>query len=138
RVTQLVAYPLIAGLNGLGNLLLTLLRLPPQAEGAARVHTAAELQYVVRESEEGGALPPESAEVLEELLEFGSLTAGEVMVPRVKMRGVGFDSMLSDLGEAIGPSPHTRYPVYVGDLDHIVGTIHVKDVLRRVRQGRAI
>lgn len=136
EATRLAAYPLIAALNGIGNLLLRLLRL--HGPDTAHVHTAAELQYIVRASEEGGALPHEAADVMEELLEFGQLTAGEVMVPRVRVRGVELGCPIPEIAAILGASPHTRYPVYVGDLDHIVGTIHIKDVLRRTRQGRPI
>jgi CBS domain containing-hemolysin-like protein len=134
--TQIATYPLVMGLNGIGNRLLQGLRLPRQ--GSERYHTAQELQYIVRESEESGLLRPQAADVMEELLEFGQLTAGEVMVPRVKIHGVEFGGMLPDLRETIRAAPHTRYPVFVGDLDHIVGTIHIKDVLRRTRQGRIV
>ena len=134
--TEIATYPLIRSLNGIGNLLLKGLRLP--REGTERYHTPQELQYIVRESEESGLLQPQAAEVMEELLEFGQLTAGEVMVPRVKMHGVEFGGMLPELRDTIRVAPHTRYPVFVGDLDHIVGAIHIKDVLRRTRQGRSI
>lgn len=134
--TEIATYPLIRSLNGIGNLLLKGLRLP--REGTERYHTPQELQYIVRESEESGLLKPQAAEVMEELLEFGQLTAGEVMVPRVKIHGVEFGGMLPELRDTIRVAPHTRYPVFVGDLDHIVGAIHIKDVLRRTRQGRSI
>ncbi len=134
--TEIATYPLIRSLNGIGNLLLKGLRLP--REGTERYHTPQELQYIVRESEESGLLQPQAAEVMEELLEFGQLTAGEVMVPRVKIHGVEFGGMLPELRDTIRVAPHTRYPVFVGDLDHIVGAIHIKDVLRRSRQGRSI
>ena len=135
-VSQIATYPLVMTLNGIGNRLLQGLRLPRQ--GSERYHTAAELQYIVRESEERGLLRPQAADVMEELLEFGQLTAGEVMVPRVKIHGVEFGGMLPALRETIRAAPHTRYPVFVDDLDHIVGTIHIKDVLRRTRQGRSV
>jgi CBS domain containing-hemolysin-like protein len=134
--TEIATYPLVRSLNGIGNWLLKGLRLP--REGTERYHTPEELQYIVRESEESGLLRPQAAEVMEELLEFGQLTAGEVMVPRVKMHGVEFGGMLPELRDTIRVAPHTRYPVFVGDLDHIVGAIHIKDVLRRTRQGRSI
>lgn len=141
-VTQIVMYPLIAALNGLGNLLLGALRLPRQSEEAAGYHTPEELQYIVRESEEGGLLRPEAAEVLEELLAFGHRTAGEVMVPRVRIRGVALGCKLGDLRALLRAAPHTRYPVFDGDPDHIVGTIHIKDMLgdmlRRMGQGGTI
>lgn len=138
KSTQLAVYPLIVFLNGMGNFMLRALGLPREAGSAAQAHTPEELQYIVRESEEGGLLRPEAAEVLEELLEFGQLTAGEVMVPRVRIRGVEFGSPLPELQEIICSAPYTRYPVFVGDLDHIVGTIHIKDVLRRTRQDKTI
>lgn len=134
--TQIATWPLVMTLNGIGNRLLQGLRLPRQ--GAERYHTTEELQYIVRESEESGLLRPQAAEVMEELLEFGQLTAGEVMVPRVKIHGVELGDLLPDLRETIRVAPHTRYPVFVEDLDHIVGTIHIKDVLRRTRQGRSV
>lgn len=136
--SQLATYPLVAALNGLGNLLLWTLKLPRRAEDAGRYHTPEELQYIVRESGAGGLLRPEAADVLEELLEFGQLTAGEVMVPRVRIRGVTFGCTLGDLQETVTAAPHTRYPVFVGDLDHIVGTIHIKSVLRGMRRGNTI
>lgn len=135
RTTQFVAYPLIAGLNGLGNLLLRGLRLSD--DNSKHYYTPEELQYVVRESEEQGLLGHEAAEVVDELLEFGTLTAREVMVPRVKIRGVELGSVLSAARETLRAAPHTRYPVFAGDLDHIVGTVHIKDVLRRTRQSRS-
>jgi CBS domain containing-hemolysin-like protein len=68
--------------------------------------------------------------VLQELFEFGGLTAGEVMVPRVRIVGVPVGAGPNQLRQALAQSPHTRYPVYEGDLDHIVGVIHIKDALR--------
>ena len=136
--SQLATYPLVLALNGLGNLLLWTLKLPRRAEHAGRFHTPEELQYIVRESGAGGLLRPEAAEVLDELLEFGQLTAGEVMVPRVRIRGVTFGCSLADLQAVVTDSPHTRYPVFVGDLDHIVGTIHIKSILRGMHRGNTI
>ena len=69
--------------------------------------------------------------MLQELFEFGELTAGEVMVPRVRISGipVGADAR-RPAARSSARTPHTRYPVYEGDLDHIVGMYHIKDLLR--------
>ena len=68
--------------------------------------------------------------MLQELLDFGDLTAGEVMVPRVHIAGIPLDASREEIVELLVSSPHTRYPVYREDLDDVVGILHVKDVLR--------
>ena len=59
-----------------------------QAQNADQYYTPEELQFIVQESEELGALRVESGQMLQELFEFGDLTAGEVMVPRVRVTGL--------------------------------------------------
>lgn len=54
------------------------------------------------------------------------------MVPRVRVAGIPMGASPADLRRIVRQSRHTRYPVYEGDLDHIVGMLHVKDVLRRL------
>ena len=52
------------------------------------------------------------------------------MVPRVRIIGIPVGSTAERVREVLGQTPHTRYPIYEGDLDHIVGMIHIKDLLR--------
>jgi CBS domain containing-hemolysin-like protein len=136
--TQTVLYPLVRGLNGLGNLVLKPFGIAPQPHGAEQYYTSEELQLIVEESEEQGVLRGESGQVLQELFEFGELTAGEVMVPRVRISGIPVGSTPGDLRRILGSSPHTRYPVYEGDLDHIVGTYHIKDLLRLLLNNQSV
>jgi CBS domain containing-hemolysin-like protein len=131
RVTMLVFYPFVIGLNAAGNLLLRLVGIRRQ-ENPQEVYTPEELQLIVEESALGGALRAESGAVLRELFEFGDRTAGEVMVPRVRVVGIPVGATTADVREILLTKRHTRYPVYDGDLDHIVGMLHVKDLLRRL------
>jgi CBS domain containing-hemolysin-like protein len=136
RATSLVAYPLIRLLGSAGDAIMNKLGLPRR--GAPPGPGLAELHRIVKESEASGQLGPEAAEVLEELFEFGARTAAEVMVPRVRVRGVELGSPMAEIEAIIRDGPHTRYPVFAGDLDHVVGTIHIKDVLRRSMQGDSL
>ena len=127
---QWLIFPLVVTLNGLGNLLLKPFGVSHDSPQADQYYTSEELQLIVEESEEQGALRSESGKVLQELFEFGELTAGEAMVPRVRITGIPVGSGPEELRQLLGRTPHTRYPIYEGDLDHIVGTYHIKDLLR--------
>jgi CBS domain containing-hemolysin-like protein len=131
-------FPLVVGLNEIGNLLLKLLGVNRQVQNAEQYYTPEELQLIVQESEELGAIRAESGQMLQVLFEFGTLTAGEVMVPRVRISGIPLGSTPSDIRELLKGPAHTRYPVIEGDLDHIVGMIHVKDVLRLLLRNEAV
>ncbi len=133
-----VLYPFIVALNGLGNQVLRVFGVNRQVQNADHYYTPEELQLIVQESEELGALRAESGQVLQELFEFGDLTAGEVMVPRVRISGIPIGTSPSRVREILGRSAHTRYPIYEGDLDHIVGIIHIKDLLRLLLNNEAI
>ncbi len=125
-----VVFPLVVALNGIGNGILRLFGINRQERSVDQYYTAEELQLVVQESEELGALRTESGRMLQELFEFGDLTAGQVMVPRVRVIGIPAGSTPDRIRELLGRSPHTRYPIVENDLDHIVGMIHIKDLLR--------
>ncbi len=128
--TKNILFPIVFALNGLGNLVLRAVGIDRQPLHAERYYTPEELQLIVQESEELGALRAESGRMLQELFEFGDLTAGQVMVPRVRVAGIEVGATPDELRAMLPHSPHTRYPVYQGDLDRIVGVIHVKEVLR--------
>jgi CBS domain containing-hemolysin-like protein len=130
RVFQVAAYPLVVALNGLGNALLRLINIERRVHSGEHYPTAEEIEYVVRESEEGGLLRKESADVVQELLAFSDLTAGEVMVPRVRMVGLPVGATADDLRTVLRTTPHTRYPVYRKAIDHVIGAVHIKDLLR--------
>jgi CBS domain containing-hemolysin-like protein len=128
RAFQIAFYPVVAGLNGLGNALLRLFGV--RRTQSDHYRTPEEIAYIVRESEAGGLMRKESARVVNELLDFGDLSAGEVMVPRVHVVGVPLGANAEALRAVLRSAPHTRYPVFDGTLDHIVGVIHVRELLR--------
>lgn len=128
--TKNLLYPFVVGLNGLGNLTLRLIGVQRTVSHAEQYYTPEELALIVQESEELGALRTDSSQVLQELFEFGDLTADQVMVPRVRITGMALGSTPDEIREVLGSSPHTRYPVFQHDLDHIIGMIHIKDALR--------
>jgi CBS domain containing-hemolysin-like protein len=135
---EIAFLPLVAGLNAAGNGLLALLGVKREQNEAERYHTSEELQLIIEESHERGLLRGESGRILRELFEFGNLTAGEVMVPRVRLIGIPTGTAIGDAQEIIRRFPHTRYPVFSGDLDHIEGSVHIKTLLRHIVAGTPV
>jgi CBS domain containing-hemolysin-like protein len=130
RVVQWVSFPLVVALNGIGNGVLRLIGIRRDVHTTEHYRTPDDLAYLVHEAQEGGLLRSEAARVVAELLDFGELTAGEVMVPRVRVVAIELGATADDLRALLSRSPFTRYPVCDGSVDRIVGMMHVKDILR--------
>lgn len=128
--TKNLLFPFVVGLNEIGNLVLRMIGVRRQVQHAEQYYTPEELQMIVQESEDLGAIRSESGQMLRELFEFGDLTAAQVMVPRVRISGIELGATPAEIRELLSSSPHTRYPIYEKDLDHIAGMIHIKDLLR--------
>jgi CBS domain containing-hemolysin-like protein len=132
RVILMVLYPFVYVLNAVGNRALALFGVHRKDNAHEQLYTPAELQIIVEESQRGGALRADAGKILRELFEFGDRTAAEVMVPRVRIAGIPVGASPEDLRRIVLKNRRTRYAVYDGDLDHIVGMLHVKDLLRRL------
>ena len=131
-------FPFVILLNGIGNRVLHIIGVNRQAQNADQYYTAEELQLIVQESEDLGAIRGESGRMLQELFEFGDLTAAEVMVPRVRVVGIPLGTKPDKIRELLSRNAHTRYPIYERDLDHIIGMVHIKDLLRVLRSEEQI
>ncbi len=135
EVIETVWLPLVVGLNAIGNGILALLGVTRQETTADRYHTTEELLFIVQESHEGGLLRGEAGQILRELFEFGDLSATQVMVPRVRLVGVRAGATDEEVRTIVRSSPHTRYPVYATDMDRIVGSIHIRDLMHHLVAG---
>ena len=138
RSLEVVLRPIVIALNAAGNGLLSLIGIRRQEVDTERYHTTDELQFIIQESQESGLLRGESGRILRELFEFGDLSAGEVMVPRVQLIGIEVGTEVDELRQIVRAHPHTRYPVYVGDFDNIVGSVHIKELLRHFIANRPV
>jgi CBS domain containing-hemolysin-like protein len=131
-------FPFVVALNAIGNRVLRIFGVNRQAQNADQYYTPEELQLIVQESEDLGALRAESGQMLQELFEFGDLTAAEAMVPRVRVIGVELGTTPDGVRRLLSDTPHTRFPVYERDLDHIIGMVHIKDLLRALLNRESI
>jgi CBS domain containing-hemolysin-like protein len=99
---------------------------PPGAEG--EVHSEAELKMLVSASSERGELEVEESEMLYKVFDFADKEVADVMVPRPQVVALSVDLPAKDCLAAVIDSPYTRYPVYRGSIEHIVGILHVRDL----------
>ena len=138
RVMLFALYPFVAISNGMARVCLAAIGIRRQQNVSEQVYTPEELQLIVEESERGGALGGESGKILRELFEFGDLTASQVMVPRVRVVGLPVGAGLDEIRRLVLQHRRTRYAVYDGDLDHIVGMVHAKDLIRHLVGGQPV
>jgi CBS domain containing-hemolysin-like protein len=138
RALEVAIKPLVVALNATGNAILRLAGIRRQESETERYHTPEELEFIVKESHEGGMLRGEAGKILRDLFEFGDLRAAAAMVPRVQLVGIPVETEVDELRQLVRTHPHTRYPVYAGDLDHIVGSVHIKELLRHFISGRSV
>jgi CBS domain containing-hemolysin-like protein len=96
--------------------------------GLALVHSEEELKMLVTASREKGVLEVEEQEMLHKVFEFADKDAADVMVPRPDMVAVSLATPTPELVRVVLDHPYTRYPVYEGELDDVVGVLHVRDL----------
>ncbi|MGQ0710557.1 MAG: HlyC/CorC family transporter [Rhodoferax sp.] len=92
-----------------------------------------ELIEALAEAQENKIIPSESREMLEGVIRMSEMTAGEVMVPQGRMDMVDIHAPYEDLLHSVIDTGHSRFPVYDGGRDNIVGILLAKDLLKLQR-----
>src|SRR5215212_4558686 len=99
----------------------------PGAEGS--VHSEAELRILLSESTQRGEIEQGEQEMLYKVFDFADKEVSDVMVPRPEVVALSVDLPPEEALQAVLDSPYTRYPVYRGSLDDILGILHVRDLI---------
>jgi CBS domain containing-hemolysin-like protein len=104
------------------------------SSGITLVHSEEELKMLVTASREKGVLEEEEQEMLHKVFEFADKDAVDVMVPRPDVVAVPVDLPVQDVLALVLSNPFTRYPVFEGDLDDVVGVLHVRDLFSTLHE----
>ncbi|ATL25411.1 hemolysin family protein [Streptomyces formicae] len=120
--------PFIAHLNNTANRSVRLFGIEP-AEELASARGPKELIALARHSAKEGALEADTAELFMRTLNLADLTAENVMTPRVQVMALDVHATCEDVANATRATGLSRFPVYRGNLDSVVGVAHIKDVL---------
>jgi CBS domain containing-hemolysin-like protein len=94
-----------------------------------------EVEMLVNEGELSGSLGHEQSEMIRNVLDFGGITAGQLMVPRTQVHAIEIDTPVQEVLGLIAESEHSRYPVYRENIDNVVGVLHSKDLLPHLARG---
>ena len=95
--------------------------------------SADELRTVVTEA--APVIPARHRQMLLSILDLGRVTVNDIMVPRQEISGIDLSESWEDILARLRETPHTRLPVYEGELDNLIGLLHMKRVARELVRG---
>lgn len=122
-----VLTPVIYIVGKLANGILFLLRVDPNAK--KDTITEHELRSMVNVGQENGVIEREEKQMIYNVFDFGDSAAKDVMIPRIDMTFIDVDSSYQELMDIFKEDMHTRFPVYEGNTDNVIGIINIKDLL---------
>ncbi|RKR81258.1 CBS domain containing-hemolysin-like protein [Mucilaginibacter gracilis] len=137
RIFFVVFKPAIWALNTLANFILKLLGISTIPGGEAH-HSSEELQYLLEQGKETGALDSNEHELIQNVFDFNERVVKNIMVPRTKISGVDLGCSKEELIESIITEGYSRMPVYDDVIDKIVGVVHAKDILALLARNQEI
>lgn len=128
HVFYLIFRPFIWLLNGFANLILRLFGVG-SISGHEAHHSSEELQYLLDQGKESGALETSEHELIKNVFDFNERVVKNIMVPRTKIAAIELNSSPEELLDEVIKEGYSRVPVYDETIDKIVGIVHAKDIL---------
>jgi putative hemolysin len=122
-----VAHPIVWLLQVSANAVLRVLRVNPAPAGMI-AYTREDIRHSVAAAEDVGELEEAEEEMLYKVFDFASKEVSAVMVPRPDVVAISVEMPPEEALRAVVDSPFTRYPVYRGSLDDVLGILHVRDL----------
>jgi len=87
---------------------------------------------LIREHDEDNSVHEEEKTILQNIITFGELEGGDIMLPRTDIIAVPANIRLEDLKQVFLKHGHSRIPIFNGSIDHIIGFVHLKDFFRNI------
>ena len=124
-----LALPIIKLFNGTAWLVLKIFGVRPIA-GLHNVHSEDELKLIISQSQKAGILEKHETEILSRAFDLPDTTVREIMTPRTELVILSINDSFKTILEQVIESGHSRFPVFEGNPDKIVGFIYAKDILQ--------
>jgi len=128
RVFYLLWYPVVTVMNGISNFFLHLAGFHTAGE-SEQSHSPEELRMLIMDSSRGGQIEESEGRMLGNIFSFYKKMAKDIMVHRMDVSALDVDEGIAGAASLARASGHTRFPVYEGSRDNIIGFIHAKDFL---------
>ena len=132
----LVFRPVVWLLNGIANVILKGIGISPSH--GSEVHSSDELRYLVQQQKESGIIEAADYDLIKNAFNFSERLARQVMIPRPQVFGLDIHEYSEAKLEKILEEGYSRIPVYEDSLDQIIGVLHLKDLLIKMRKGEEI
>jgi CBS domain containing-hemolysin-like protein len=127
-------FPAIWLLNAASNGLLRLTGVKVTPGGHYEMpHTADELRSLLTQAVSQGAIEKSREQILTSAFDFGELKARQIMTPRTEVDYLRIDQPIGDILRIVQKSAYTRLPLCDGDIDHIIGLVHMKDLFNHLK-----
>lgn len=134
RVFYVVFNPFVWFLNKLSSFILSIFGIKNTAENDA--HSEEELRIILTESEESGAIKQSENELIQNVFDFDERFVKQIMVPQNRISAINVEMGHEQIIKKIIEEGYSRLPVYLGDIDNVIGIIHSKDLLKAVIDNR--
>jgi CBS domain containing-hemolysin-like protein len=131
----LIFRPFIWLLNGFANFILRLVGIATIGGHEAH-HSSEELQYLLDQGKESGALETNEHELIKNVFDFNDRVVKNIMVPRTKISGIELNTPHKEVLDIIIREGYSRIPVYDETIDKIVGIVHAKDILPLLAENK--
>ncbi|QEQ95636.1 HlyC/CorC family transporter [Neptunomonas concharum] len=128
-----LTYPLVWVVNGITNGLLKVFGISTDGSGEHHLSTE-ELRTLVNEA--GALLPKRKQSMLLGVLELNDVTVDDIMIPKNEIQGIDLDQDLDCILEQLSKTNHTRLPVYNGEVNKVVGILHMRNLAQLIQQGK--
>lgn len=129
-----ITKPATETLNWSANTLVRLLGIKSATSELDRIHSPEEIVMLLKQSQKSGRIAREDVRMIEGVFEFTEKTARDVMTPRTAVVALPEDLRVRDAATRVAEAGRSRYPVYRGSVDDIVGVVHAKQVLAALRE----
>ncbi|MBI2864402.1 MAG: HlyC/CorC family transporter [Chloroflexi bacterium] len=128
-----LAAPMVIVLTATTNAILAVFRIEERASIPAV--SPSEIVSMVEAGEEEGVIESSEAEMIERVFDLGETRAHGIMVPRVDILAIRKDAQIDEALDLYVKSGYSRFPVFDGSFDSIVGILYAKDLLRVLAKG---